>query len=43
MLLNCMTVSNGLNNLRDYKLHTHLLRINKDVEMRGTGNLELPT
>lgn len=43
MLLNCMTISNGLNNLGDYRLHTHLLVRHEDLEMHKTGNLEHPT
>lgn len=38
-----MTISNGLNNLGDYRLHTHLLVRHKDLEMHKTGNLEHPT
>lgn len=34
MLLNCMIVSNGLKNFWNYKLHTHLLMMNKDLEIK---------
>lgn len=43
MLLSFMTISNGLNNLGDYKLPTYLLVMNKDLEIYKTDNLEIPT